>query len=684
MKYFVTNNIQLFNTYSRVKVCSIDFCLNYFADKSIIGVDTETEGLDVYTKALLLVQLGDYDNQFAIDYTVDFTLLKPLLEDSSKLFIMHNAKFDLQFFFHKRIVIRNVYDTFVVERLLYMGYPPGMRSMSLQACVGNYLNIYLDKSERGNIKRSLTEEVIEYGCNDVKYLEKLKEAQDQALIEKQLTTAASIENEFVKVLAYIEYSGIKLDITQWKAKMLNDSKKLEQARLILNKWVVDNSLQDPRLLKFTHTDTQGDLFEGFNSEPICNINWESSKQVIPLFELLGFNLLTKDKKTGLMKKSVEGKIIELQKAVSTISTPYLDYKGYAKITSTYGQTFIDQINPVSGRIHPKFTQMMDTGRLSCGGKDKYNNIDHVNMQNLPSDEATRHSFVAQQGYTMIDCDYTAQEDFIFTELSQEPKLIEFYNDKVRKRDGHSFVAKICFPIELKDIIEEDVKDKFPKLRGKAKKAKFAIHYGGNGQTIARNLSLPLEEGNNIEKSYLTGLPNIATYFKKVKKQMWDDGYILINALTGHKQFIWDWAEWKEVEKKFTQEYWAEYRQVKQDWIDEGSIRDMRPPMMMEVSRFFQVKSGYERNSLNSPVQGTAAIITKIAGVRFYNYLLENNLLFKVWIANDVHDEYLVECPDELVTIVAQNLKKSMDDSAAIFCKSVKLVAVPELGKHWVH
>jgi len=166
--------------------------------------------------------------------------------------------------------------------------------------------------------------------------------------------------------------------------------------------------------------------------------------------------------------------------------------------------------------------------------------------------------------------------------------------------------------------------------------------------------------------------------------MWEKGYILINDLTGHKMFIWDWEEWKEVERSFTQEFWSEYRAVKNEWIERGSNRDMRPPMMLKVSKFFQVKSGYERNALNAPIQGTAAIITKIAGVRFFNYLLENNLLFKVWIPNDVHDEYLVEAPDEIVDEVAKNLKIAMDDAAAIFCKSVKLVAVPEIAKYWCH
>ncbi len=153
---------------------------------------------------------------------------------------------------------------------------------------------------------------------------------------------------------------------------------------------------------------------------------------------------------------------------------YLTYTSQAKLVSTYGQTFIDQINPVTGRIHTQFSQLMTTGRLSCGGKDKFNRIEYVNIQNLPADEETRACFIPEKGNLLIDCDYSAQEDFIFTELSQEPKLIDFYNDTKRKRDGHSFVAKICFPKELDGIEEEEVKHKRPDLRALAKKAKFSI------------------------------------------------------------------------------------------------------------------------------------------------------------------------------------------------------------------
>lgn len=166
--------------------------------------------------------------------------------------------------------------------------------------------------------------------------------------------------------------------------------------------------------------------------------------------------------------------------------------------------------------------------------------------------------------------------------------------------------------------------------------------------------------------------------------MWDKGYILINAMTGHKMFIQNWETLKEEQANFTQDFWREYRVIKEKWMSEGSDPNDKPLEMQRVSKFFKTRSGYERNSLNAPIQGTAAIITKIAGIKYFNHLLETNRLFIVWIPNCVHDEYLTEVPDELVQEEAAALQKAMEDAGAIFCKSVKLKAVPECGNHWIH
>lgn len=469
MRYLITRQQELF-TSDAYTCISIEQSLEMLSKGLLWGLDIETRGFDPYTKEILSVQIGNEENQFIIDTSsVDITIYKDFFEHKDRIFILQNAKFDLRFFYHKRIIIKKVYDTFLAEKLLYLGYPAGMFPMSLDALTERYLGITLDKSVRADIAREgLSTRVIIYGCDDVKYLIPLMNLQLERLKKDGLLTAINIENRFVPVLAYVEYCGIKLDEKKWKDKMDSDRVSYNTSKKALDDWVVNHG--DNR---FINQNLQGDLFLGF-SGPTCSINWASSKQVIPLLESLGFELLVKDKDTGRMKKSVEGPIIDMQKEKSTIAPLYLEFKKHEKVVSTYGQSFIDAINPISGRIHTQFNQLMDTTRLSSGGKDLDTGQDNINFQNIPSDEITRACFVAEEGCVLVDADYTAQEDLVFTEASQESKLIEFYNDTTRKRDGHSFVAKMCFPEELDNIPEEDVKHLFPDLRGNSKKAKFAI------------------------------------------------------------------------------------------------------------------------------------------------------------------------------------------------------------------
>ena len=682
MRYLVTRNQQLFS----MDVFHPDFelfpfdiispieCLEYLQTSKVWGLDTETKGFDPYTDAVICMQIGNVEHQFIIDDTVDFNLFKPFLEDSTNLFILHNAKFDLRFFYHKRIIIKRVFDTFLAEKLLYLGYPSGQRGMSLKDCCENYLHIALDKTVRGMIHaEGLSPRVIKYAGEDVEYSIPLYDAQLRELTEKDLLTAIDIENAFVRVLAYIEYSGIKLDVSKWKEKMARDLLAMQESQKSLDDWVIN--LANP---KFLDLDLQGDLFLGY--KPVkCGVTWSSPKQVVALFETLGFDLWVKDKKTGELKKSVEANVIEPQKHKSTIAPIYLKYKQAEKVVTTYGQTFIDQINPVSGRIHTQFNQLMETTRLSSGGKNPENKLEqYINFQNIPGDSFTRSCFISERNNSLIDGDYTAQEDLVFTELSQESKLIEFYNSP-EKRDGHSFVAKMCFPAELADIPEKDVKKLRPDLRQNAKGCKFCYHYGGAPPTAAKNLNISLEIAQTVYTNYFKAFPGIDNYFKKVKREAWDRGYILISKITGHKAFIYGWEELKQLEASFTSTFWQVYRAEKA--VDSEYFKKEIGP---KVKDYFKRKGNIERNALNTPVQGTSAQITKIAGIKFFDYLEKNNLLFTVLIPNAVHDELLIEAPDTIKDKVANALQICMEAAGKIFCKSVTLKAEPEIAKHWVH
>ena len=769
MIYFVTGQRELFEfPDAKYKCTSVEESLKILEPLQVVGLDTETTGTEIWQGKLLTLQLGNKENQVVIDcMTIDVKQYKDYLE-SDRLFIIHNAKFDLRWLYKEHIVVRNVYDTYLAEKILFLGFPPGIVSLSLQACCDRYLGIFLDKTVRGQIHAGMTEDVIVYAANDVVHLEDIMNLQLKTITARGQKVALDIENEFVRVLAYIEYCGIKLDPVKWRAKMNKDAERLRIAEQKLNDWVIDYIMKknDPSLIvKNYDTHKKGkpakladniyvvlpqpSLFAEFDTGPQCIINWNSSKQVIRLFEELGFDLLVKDKKTGKMKKSVESKFIELQASKSSIVPLYLEYSAAFKVVTSFGQNFLDAINPVTQRIHPTFSQMMDTGRLSCGsggkgkgGKTKDDDIAEevdenkdtsiqandksVNIQQLPATEETRAAFVPEKGHLLVDCDYGDQEGHVFTELSNDKEWIAFYNDP-NQRDGHSFVAKMCFPKDLDGVAEKDVKKVRKDLRDLAKKARFCFNYNGQAPTMATNCNIPVDFATEIYNNYFKRFNGIASYFKVQKRDMWNKGYILISKITGLRAYIYDYPILKGIERRKNgmEDFWDIYKAAR----DSGRvISEIPPSVMQEIAkrfaqgapideiavrysykvkkagkveeRFIDInretvyvsvmkhlwkrKSSSDNQSCNYPSQGTAAAMTKIAGIRYFNHLVNDNLIFKVLIPNDVHDEYLIEPPEEIAEQEAKKLSECMEYAANIFCKKVSIKAVPELASCWVH
>lgn len=253
MIYYVTGQRELFGGYSgaKYKCITVEESFEVLNPLSIVGLDTETTGTEIWTGRLLLLQLGNKEGQVVIDCTtVDINQYKDYLE-SNRLFIIHNAKFDLRWLYKEHIVIRNVYDTYLGEKILFLGFPPGIVSLSLQACCDRYLHVYLDKTVRGKIHAGVTEEVIVYAANDVVYLEDIMNAQMKIIAQRGQQNALEIENKFVRVLAYIEFCGIRLDPSRWKAKMVKDKERLRVAEQRLNDWVIKYVLDknDPSLIQ---------------------------------------------------------------------------------------------------------------------------------------------------------------------------------------------------------------------------------------------------------------------------------------------------------------------------------------------------------------------------------------------------------------------------------------------------
>lgn len=679
MIYLVTRQAQLFDN-EVYKIISVEESLRLLDPLTIVGLDTETTGLDPYTKQLKLFQLGCYDFQIVIDCTtVNILRYKDYLE-SDRLFIGWNLKFDLKWLFKYKIVPRKVYDGYLAEKLMWLGYPTGMHSMSLKSAGIEYLDVELDKSVRGKIIYSdLSDDIIIYSANDVKYLEKIMEAQKVELQKKELLTAIDYENRFVLPLAYCEYCGIKLDVERWEAKMKNDQKILDEALSELNNWVVSKY---PHNKNYTKINLQGSLFDGFDTAPKCIINWNSAKQVIPLFEELGFNLTTRDKKTGETTKSIEAKVIKPQRSVSPIAEVYLKYKAAQKVVSTYGENFIKQINPVSGRIHTNYQQLgADTTRITSGGKDKENRVEYINFLNFPADEETRACMIAEPNNSWISIDYTGQETFLLASIANDEAIIDELTNG--SGDIHSLTAYMAYKEIPRDTPIKDIKKLYHGLRQEAKGIEFAINYGGDANTIATNKGIPIEEAQKIYNDYMSGFKGVKRYQDFCRRDVMEKGYILLNPLTGHKAYIYDFEELKSIKKSFKAPgFWEYYRQMKKDAPSCDTVQMVR--------KFFKRKSASEKQSINYRIQGTGSMCLRVSLINFFEYLRKNNLLFKVLINVIPYDEINCEAPKEIAEEITTVLYNCMVKAGAYFCTRCKLDAEVSrlkdgtLPTYWVH
>lgn len=631
---------------------------DYFKDKEFVEMDSETSGFSCHNDSLLCFQLGDFDNQWVIhpDYLPHF---KYLLEN--KTLLGQNIRFDLKFLYKNNIWPRRVWDTFLAESVLTCGLKQVRRDLATIA--RKRLNMDLDKSVRDNIWREgLTRRVIEYSADDVKYLGKIKEGQEKDLVKNGLEKALDIENEFVLCLAYIEYCGFKLNKEAWTEKCKKDIENKNKAEKDLDKWIIDNNIS-----KFI--DYQLDLF---SIEKKSTLNWNSSTQVVELFEHLKIPVLVTVK--GVIKKSVEAKHIEKYKEKSPIVGLYLYYKECEKLVSTYGYNFIEQIDKTTGRLHTNFRQILDTSRTSSGGKNRATKEKYLNFQNIPSDKGTRSCFIAENENSLIISDYSGQEQVVLANKCLDKNLLEFYDNGFG--DMHAFIAQKMYP-ELKNVPLNEIAEKYKDKRQNAKIAGFTITFGGNESTISGNQNISLEQAKNIIDSYFGAFPEMREYFDNAKLEGLLNGYILISEQTGRKSYIEGYNTYLSLKKEINRGFWEKYKLEK---LRESS---MYLEMKEKISTFYKIQGAIERKSLNYGIQGQAAEISKIAGSKFFRWILENNYQNKVLIPNFVHDEYIAESPKELTNLVSNNLQRCMEEAGLIYCKRVKLKAQPVINSIWI-
>lgn len=589
--------------------------------EAVLQFDTETTGLDWKSNELLLFQIGTSEEQYVFDASlIGLNSINNLL--SAKKLIIFNANFDLKFLYKHNIVPSDIYDPYLAEIVLKFGIDS---EKSLKALLKRRLNVLVEKEIRESFLlhkgKTFSKAQLEYAANDVRYLKDLMEDQLKEGRRKDLIKAINLENSFVRVLSYIEFCGLKLNKEKWTKRAEKSLEKLQEAYKNIVEYIWSND-------EFKiYRDNQYDMFSNENK---IVLNLDSAKQMKQVFKTMGFDLNDSDVKSG---ESASERVLLKYKDNEFVSL-FLTYKHLKKDVSTYGLSFLDSIDPHTGRIHTNYTQMVSSGRTVSSSP---------NLNNIPKDPETRECFEAEEGNSIINADYSDQEGRLFANFSGEPNLINFY--KSGFADGHSYTAKLCFPNELENIPMEEVKDKRPDLRSKAKSARFAINYGGTGFTIAKNLNITEREGEEVYNAYMKAFPKMEEYFNKVKRYTELNGYILISPITKRKKFH---------------------------------------PYFHTLNKYDYEYKEFLKLSLNLPIQGSAAEMSKIALIRIFDKIISNSHFGIVKIVGFVYDEILLECPNELAEYYAEIVKESMESSAKIFCPYVEIPVEPEIATYWKH
>lgn len=630
---------------SNFKTATIEDCFNYCWDKPVLGVDSETEGFFNFNNSMIMLQIGDEKNQFVIDTRVtDISMLKSVFESTRILKLFWNFKFDCKFLAKANLPTRNVFDGMLAEVIIRNGYKNN--DYSLGHAVRKYCNRELDKSTRNQFiglkGAPFTDKQIKYGAEDVEFLIEIYKKQTNSLKIKDLEVTAKIENRFVEVLSQIELNGFYLNSDKWKHLDGMNKENLIKARQVLDNYIIDNNHE-------RFIDNQLDLF---STEKKVTVNWDSPKQTIEYLKFLGVDTTVTDKRTGLIKDTCEETHLKKYKSKFEFIGIYLTYKGLAKSVSTYGLEFLKHINPVTGRIHSNYWQIVTTGRMSSNDP---------NLQNIPAGEEYRSCFEGQGDNMLVVADYSAQEPRVTADKCQDPALIDFFFNG--DGDIHSLVAsKMYSVIEGKEV--KVTKQNAPEKRQIGKVLNLKLDYGGSAYTVKDDLKVSEEEAQKFIDALEQAFPTKKSYFDSVIKDTFNNGYILIDNVTRRKVFIDGFENFKQMQK------------------------DAKNPRVIKNksfwSTFYKFKGSVERASKNFPIQGTSGSMTKLAAILLTDKLEELNLVSHIKIVNMVHDEIVLEVSPVYINKACELISNCMELAGKTFCKTIPMIAEAIVCKYWKH
>lgn len=583
----------------------LESLLSLLEKAELVALDTETTSLDPLMARLVglsvsvkpgqafyvpVAHRGSLDvEQLDKDYVLK--TLRPWLENAEAHKVLHNAKYDTHVLLNEKISLRGIQeDTMLQAYVLQSHKRVGMEELALQ-WLGLKGASYEDICGKGAKQIGFDEVDIpvasQYACEDADYTLRLHQClRPQVAQEEGLERIYLLEVQASDVLIIVERNGVKIDVPT----LARQSHELGQKMLELENKAYELADQP--------------------------FNMNSPKQVGEiLFGKLGIPVV---RKTASGAPSTDEDVLTRLAQDYPLPQVLLEYRGLAKLKSTYTDKLPKMVNPDSGRVHTRYAQAaVITGRLASSDP---------NLQNIPVRTAegrrVRAAFVSELG-KVVSADYSQIELRVMAHVSGDTNLQQVFE---QGGDVHTATAAEIFGVDAKDVSSDQ--------RRAAKAINFGLIYGMGEFGLASNLGITRDAARAYIDRYFARYPGVASYMTRIKAQAHEQGY---------------------VETVFGRRLWL------------PELKGAKGPRM----------AGAERAAINAPMQGTSADLIKMAMVAVQRWLEEKGL--RTQMVMQVHDELVFDVPEEELDELRANLPGLMCNVAKL---DVPLVAEVGVGDNW--
>ena len=429
-------------------------------------------------------------------------------------------------------------------------------------------------------------------------------------IAKDAPTTPFMSELEEKLRAKIEENGLSKILFEVELPLIGVLAKIEKNGFKINR---DSILEFGEALGELAESLAGRIY--MQAGEVFNIN--SPKQLgSVLYEKMG---LVGSKKKGKTGYSTDAQTLEEMRGESPIIDDILEYRHVTKLKGTYTTALADAADE-NARLHTDFKQALTaTGRLSSA---------EPNLQNIPIrtklGREMRRFFIAEEGYTLVDADYSQIELRLLAHISDDYTMKEAF---LQDEDIHRKTAAAVFGVP-----EEYVNDE---MRKRAKAVNFGIVYGISGFSLSKDIGTTVSEATKYIKNYLMNYPSIDRYLDEVVKDAEKDGYT--TTIMGRKRYI-------------------------------PELKSSKAPL----------RAFGKRVAMNAPIQGSAADIMKVAMINVDKALSDSGLDAR--IVMQVHDELIIEVKDSEVERCKAILKEQMERAIEL---SIPLTVDVSSGKNWL-